>query len=320
MDRPLLKSGVLAPRSPVTIRLVLASAALLWVTSCIRPFDDTLSELDPALIDSSLSPLPISEGRAAPRGHILESFGAFGCVSCPGAEARLSPYIHPELGAANYDSMIFIINYHVKFGTIRDPWVIPAAQAVNDRKGFTSLPQAVMDGSNAPYGIREKDVDFAQGEYDTLVARAHRLRDSAFLDLRLDTASWSYDSAAGRARFAFEAMNLSEEAAGPIAFRVLFVKNQSVAIPIYAHRWEVIVTGVADQDSNGVIMAVAGLQARTAKRYGLSVALPSEAPNHVTPPPGGPENPGAYALLLVAENNTGGLLNVRAYRYHPAAP
>jgi hypothetical protein len=297
-----------------------AALALLWVTGCIRPFDDTLSELDPALRDSSLSALPASEHRGVPRADLMESFGSFGCVSCPGAETRLDPYLHAELGAAGYDPLLYIVNYHVKFGTIRDPWIIPASQSVNDRKGFTSLPQVVMDGSNAPFGIREKDVDFAKGEYDSLAARAHRRRDSVYLELKLDTASWSYDSASGRARFRFQVLNRDDKPTGPLSFRVLFAKNRSVSIPIYAHPWEVIVTGIVETDSAGAKMATAGLDALTAKTYAVKAELPSEAANHVVSPPGGPENPAGYALLLVAEDETGVVRNVLGYRYHPILP
>lgn len=314
MDRAFLSA---ARRDAVA--LAVACLALL-LGGCRGLFDDTLAELDPSLRDSSLTALPAAEHFAVTRGHLLESFGSFGCVSCPGAEDRLIPYLHPEIGGAAYDSQLVIVNYHVKFGSITDPWVLPAGQAVNDAYGFTSLPQVVMDGSNSAYGIREKDADFSKGDYDTLVARMRRNTNVTLLDLRLDTASFAYDSARALASFRFRVLNRDEAATGPLALRALFAKNRAVTIPIYAHPWETIVTAVVDADSSGHAMALASLPALSAKAFTVSAPLPPEGPKHVVPPPGGPENPGGYALILVVKDEKGVVVNTSAYHFHPVLP
>jgi hypothetical protein len=277
-------------------------------------FDDPLLELDPALRDSTLSALPASEHRKVARGHILESFGSYGCVSCPEAETRLAPYIH---GGPGYNPALVVINYHVKFGSIPDPWVTPAIQAWSDGKGYVSLPQAVMNGSNAPYGIREKDVAFKAGEYDSLVARLGRTDPETWLGLRIDTAGIAYDTSAGRIRFRFEVRNQDVSAMESMEFRVLVVKNKPAIIPIYPSPWEVIVMETSETDAAGAKLALAGLPALTAKTFSMELSVPSEKAKHVRPPPLGAETLPDYALIVVAQDRNGLVLNVSAHQYGP---
>jgi len=127
---------------PLLMRRLVRGAAAAGVTAAFlcagcSHFDDPLQELDPALRDSTLTALPASARGSVPRLHLLESFGSFGCVSCPEAESRLSPYIHASAAARN----LIVVNYHVKFGSITDPWITPATQAWNDAKGYVSLPR-----------------------------------------------------------------------------------------------------------------------------------------------------------------------------------
>ncbi|GEM_PF-5032179 len=345
MDQPLLKSaagrGAIAGRAAVANCQALAGCTAiagaapltLWSTMAgwtamagfagalamggCSLFNDSLNELDPALRDSTLILLPASEHRPVARRHILESFGSFGCVSCPEAEARLAQYIHPELGSPGYNPDLIVINYHVKFGSISDPWVTPAIQAWNDRNGYVSLPQAVMDGSNARYGIREKDVSFKEGEYDSLAARAKRSPADTWLDLRLDSSGIAYDTAAGRIRFRFEVRNLDVTSAGALDFRVLVVKNKSAIIPIYPTPWEVIVMETGDTGADGLKLALPGLSALTAKAFNVDLSVPSETGKHVRPPPKGPETLTDYALVMLARDANGTVLNVAACKYRP---
>lgn len=306
---------------PARIAGGLSAAAVTLAVLCgCTLFDDPLQELDPALRDSTLIALPASERHPVVRKHILESFGSYGCVSCPAAETKLLPYIHPDVGGPAYDPALVVVNYHVKFGSIADPWVTPAIQAWNDKQGYVSLPQAVMDGSNAPFGIREKDVAFQSGEYDSLVARVKRSQSAdslAWLDLRIDTAGIVYDTAAGRIRFAFQARNLDTAALGPLEFRALVVKNKPALIPIYPTPWEVIVRELTDTDASGNKLAVAGLKTLTAKSFSLDLAVPSENGKHLRPAPLGPETLPDYALIVLAEDRNGLVLNVTAFRYGP---
>ena len=291
------------------IAIALAAAAL----SACSPFDDTLAELDPARRDSTLAALPASARGVVPRLHLLESFGSYGCVSCPEAESRLSPYIH----AAPAVGRIVVVNYHVKFGSIPDPWTTPATQAWNDAKGYVSLPQAVLDGANTPYGVREKDVSFKDGEYDTLAARARRADSVSYLELRIDTVGIVYDTVAGRIRLSFQARNLGDSPAGPLAFRVLAVKNRPAIIPIYPTPWEVIVAQLATDAADGSPLALSSLGPLTAKTFSVEMAIGPETAKHVRPPPLGPETLADYAIVVAAQGRNGSILNVSAWKYAP---
>jgi hypothetical protein len=301
---------------PLLARLVVPLTGLIF--AACDPFHDSLEELDPALRDSTLAVVPASEPASVARLHILESFGSYGCVSCPEAESRLSPYMHA--GSPGYRANLVVINYHVKFGTIADPWVTPAIQAWNDKKGYVSLPQAVMDGSNAAYAVREKDVSFRDGEYDSLAARAGRSESPASIDLRIDTAGIAYDTSAGRVRFAFSVRNLAQEASGPLEFRALVVKNKPAVIPIYPTPWEAIVVETEAADASGNKLFLTRLESRTSKTFQLEIAVPSEAGKHVRQPPLGPETLPEYALLVLAQGPDGRVVNVVAYQYGPKRP
>jgi hypothetical protein len=323
MDQPLLTARA-AGSGRIRRGFPAAGAASSLVTLLLlggcAPFDDPLLELDPALRDSSLAALPASEHRPAARMHILESFGSYGCVSCPDAESRLAPYIHADLGNPGYNPSLVVINYHVKFGSINDPWVTPSVQAWNDKQGYVSLPQAVMDGSNAPYGVREKDVAFKEGEYDSLVAGLKKADPKTWLDLRLDTAGIAYDTSALRIRLGFQARNLDTAALGPLDFRILVVKNKPTIIPFYPTPWEVIVVETADSDADGKKLTLAGLPALTAKSFSLDFPVPSENGKHLRPAPLGTETLSDYALIVLARDGKGLVLNVAAFKYGPKSP
>ncbi len=309
MEQPLLMRQLvwlarLASLSSLGAAVLLASCTL---------FDDPLRELDPALRDSTLTALPASARGTVPRRHLLESFGSYGCVSCPEAESRLSPYIHSVARPQG----IVVVNYHVKFGSISDPWITPATQAWNDAKGYVSLPQAVMDGSNAAYGIREKDVAFKTGEYDSLAARALRSGSESSLELRIDTAGIVYDTVAGKIRLSFQARNLGDADAGALAFRVLAVKNRSAVIPIYPTPWEVIVAELAVTDAQGDPLALSALAPLTAKTFSVEMDIGPETGKHVRPPPQGQETLADYGLVVAAQGRNGTIINVSAWKYAP---
>jgi hypothetical protein len=313
MDHPLLKKRYRGLRAAGTAAVFFAVTGLLC--SCI-PFDDPLEEIDPALIhDSSFVYLPAAENFPVARGHILESFGAYACSNCPGAEAKLEPYLDSAL--PGHVPRLVIVNYHVNFpGAPADPWITSATQARNDQFGFTSLPQVKMNGANAPYGIREKEVRYAQGEYDSLIRRL-RIEDTlTWLDLRLDTAASRYDSASRRMNVRFTAYNRGLTAQPALSFRVLAVKNKAVVIPIYPnHPWGVIVAETTEQDSAGSLMVLSAMPPLTAKSYRVQLQIPLETERN--PAPAIPENPAHYAIVLFAKDATGKVKNVVSWRFSP---
>jgi hypothetical protein len=301
MDIPLLKTRA---------RHALLASGLLLAAGCL--FDDPLEELDPNAVFVALEPgdsLPVA------RGHILESFGAYACASCPDAEGRLRPYIHPELNSPRYRSDLVVVNYHVAFpGTLTDPWITPGTQARNDQLGFTSLPQVKMNGSNAPYGIREKGVLYAQGEYDSLVSRIGQVDSLTYLALRVDTAH--YDSGSRRMTIRFTVSNRDSAAREGLSFRVLAVKNLSVVIPILPnHPWEVIVAEITDRDAAGNSLVASRIPGRHARSWVTAVSLGPESEK--SPPPPNPENPGDYGIVALVLDASGVVLNVATYHFNP---
>jgi hypothetical protein len=308
MDNPLLK---LVPK--FVPRFI--PVAFLALSSCVV-FDDPLQEIDPALIhDSSFVYLPTSESYSVTRRHILESFGAYGCASCPDAEGRLAPYL--DTASPVYNPALVIVNYHVAFpSSLTDPWITTGTQARHDAFGFTSLPQVKLNGSNAPYSIREKDVRFAQGEYDSLVRRLQRVDSITYLDFSIDTAASHYDSTARRLEIRFTVYNRSTTARGGLSFRVLAVKNRSVVIPsLPNHPWEVIVAETTEQDTSGALMALSGMPPLTAKTYVARLQIPFESER--SPAPSTPESPSDYALVVFAKNTSGIVQNVFSRHFSP---
>jgi len=296
----------------------LASAALaavaLATTGCL--FDDALIELDPAsLDDGSFDTLASAESYRVARRHVLESFGAYACPSCPDAEARLSPYLHAAPGSAAYSPDLIVVNYHVVFpGTLADPWITPATQARYDQFGFSGLPQVKLNGSNAPYGIREKDVRYFQGEYDSLIRRRTRVDSLVWLDLRIDTAY--YDSGTQRLLVTFTALNRAPSARGALTFRVAAVKNKSVTVFIApSHPWETIVAETTDRDSAGLALAVPGLPGLRSKTFTVSMTIPPETTR--SPTPAVLENPADYAVVVFVRNSRGVIENAAARGYDP---
>jgi hypothetical protein len=312
MDHPLLRKRIRGLRAaPIALRAAVLFAVPWLLCACI-PFDDPLEEIDPALIFDYLT---AAENFPVARGHILESFGAYGCASCPDAEGRLSPYLDEASPAHN--PRLFIVNYHVAFpSTLEDPWITAGTQARHDAFGFTSLPQVKLNGSNAPYGIREKDVRFAQGEYDSLIRRARRVDSLTYIDFRIDTAASGYDSAARRMEVRFTVLNRATSAQGALSFRVLAVKNRSVTIPILPnHPWEVIVAETTERDTMAALMALSGMPALSAKTWVARLQIPLESERD--PAPSDPENPAGYALIVFAKNAAGVVLSASGWRFSP---
>ncbi len=290
------------------------AAVVLW--SGCQLFNDPYLELDPArLHDSTLTVLPDSQSFEVARMHVLESFGSFGCTNCPDAESKLLPYIYPSLGSPGYNPRLTIVNYHVKFGTVNDPWVTAGTQARYDQSFANSLPQVTMDGSNSQFGIRETDARYDEGEYDSLVSRLNRLDSLTWLDLGIDTANLSYDSATRDMSFRFTVSNRDTIAQGALSFRVLAVKNLPVTIPIYPDPWDVIVVETTDKDASGSQMVLSGLSKLTAKTYSIVLNLPAEASNQGNPL--GVEDPGSYAIVIFVKNSAGVVQNAVSYQYHP---
>lgn len=294
--------------------VALAASCALVVAGCL--FHDPLEELDPATLDGAgLDTLAPSESFRVARGNLFESFGAFACANCPGAEAKLSPYLHAAPGSSFYIPRLVIVNYHVAFpGTLTDPWVTAAAQARYDRLGFSGLPQATLNGSNAPYGIREKNVLYAQGEYDSLLARLGRQDTLTWLDLVVDTSA--YDSVARRLTVRFTAFNRAAAARGALAFQVLAVKNGSFSYYYPSHQWETVVAETTERDSAGAPMTLPGMAGLRSKSWRATLEIPLESERSPAPTP--LEYPGNYAVVVVARNGQGVVQNVAVRDYAPS--
>jgi hypothetical protein len=291
-------------------------AGLACMTLSCTPFDDPLLELDPALVhDSSFVYLSAGEGFPVTRRHLLESFGAYGCSSCPDAESRLAPYLDEASPA--YNPALVIVNYHVAFpSSLTDPWITAGTQARQDAFGFTSLPQVKLNGSNTPYGIREKEVRFAQGEYDSLIRRLNRVDSVSYLDFRIDTLNSVYDSATRRLEVRFTVLNRAATAQGPLSLSVLAVKNKPVVIPTLPnHPWEVIVAETTERDTSGALMSLARMPPLTAKSWVVRMEIPPESER--TPTPAVLENPADYGLVLFARNASGIVQGVYSWRFSP---
>lgn len=312
MDRALLTRRAARARGAAVPLSVLGAALLL---AACTPFDDPLLEIDPALVrDSSFTDLAPSESRRVARKHLLESFGAYGCPSCPDAEARLEPYLRPGETAAFHPGLV-IVNYHVIFQGAVDPWITAGTQARYARYGFTGLPQVKMNGSNKPYGVRESEVRFQSGEYETLISRVPR-DDSTWIELRLDSAATFYDSVAQRWEVGLTLLNRAATAQGPFAVRVLAVKNKSVVIPsLPNHPWEVIVAEITDKDTSGAPLTLARMPSLSAKSWRARLAVGPETSR--APAPTQPENPRDYALVLFVENGAGLVQNVFSRNLNP---
>ncbi len=296
-------------------RVARLACALAGALAGCQIINDPRTEFDPARRDSTLAVLPDSDNTPVARNHILESFGSFGCVSCPDAEAKLAPYIYPGLNFAGYNPHLVVVNYHVKFGSINDPWVTPATQARYDQSFANSLPQVTLDGSNAPFGIPEVDVNYNQGQYDSLIARLKTQDSLTYLALRIDTAGAVYDSATQALNFSFTVANRSRDTSGVLVFSALAVKNLPAFIPIYAQPWEVIVAQTTKVDSGGQAMTLNALLPLTAKTFFVSLSIAPEAAKQVGSSP--VENPVNYALIVFVENSEGLVQNVAFRQYQP---
>jgi hypothetical protein len=308
MDLPLLNNPRAIPMKALVIGVVALFAGCL--------FNDPLEELDPATLENSaFDTLASSENFSVARSHLLESFGAYACSYCPEAEARLSPYTQAGSTAPGYNPRLVVVNYHVAFpGTLVDPWITAGTQARYNALAFSGLPQVKMNGSNARYGIREKNVLYVQGEYDSLVSRL-RFDDSlTALDLRIDTTR--YDSATRRLTVRFTLLNRSTAARGALSLRLLVVKNRSVVIPtLPSHAWEVIVAETTDKDSSGADLALPGMAGLRARTWVSTVTLKDETT--LSPAPPNPENPEDYAVVVFVRDLKGIVQNVVSRQYVP---
>ena len=289
--------------------------ALALIGGCLT-FNDPNQELDPTRIgDLTLTPLIAAEHYKVQRKFILESFGSFGCTNCPDAESRLLPYIRKDLHSPRYNARLVVVNYHVKFGTVDDPWITAGTQARYDQAFANSLPQVTLNGSNTTFGIRETDVRYAQGEYDSLVARLKRVDSTTYLDLRLNAVS--YDSLSHRMNVRFTVLNRDSIAQEALTFRVIVSKNLPVKIPLYANNWETIVSETSDKDASGKAMVLKSLAGLNSKTYSTALTIIPEATGHGNP--SGLEKPTDYAVVVMVKNADGVVQNVASYRYHPGA-
>lgn len=311
MDFPFLKSLNFSARG---LRIFSGAALSMAVLSC-RTFDDPLLEFDPSQNDSTLFFLADSEQYPVIRKNIFESFGSFGCVSCAYAEALLLPYVHPERNSPGYNPNLMVVVYHVKFGTIGDPWVTEATQARYDQNFSNSLPQSTLNGSNTPFGIRETGVRYDQGEYDSLMYRTRILDPLTTLDLRLDTAASVYDSATRIQVVRFTVFNRDTVSRSALSFRVLAVKNRPVKFSLNPDPWEIIVAETTERDTSGQLMTVGGFPPLSAKTFVANFTLIPEFEKN--PPPPNPENPKDYALIVVAKDQRGIVQNVASFKYKP---
>ena len=309
MDHPLLKS-----RRGFWIPAFAGMTALVLIGGCLT-FNDPNLELDPARIgDLTLTPLIAAEHYKVQRKFILESFGSFGCTNCPDAEGHLLPYIRADLNSPLYNHRLVVVNYHVNFGAAKDPWITAGTQVRYDQSFANSLPQVTLNGSNTAFGIRETDVRYPQGEYDSLVARLRRLDSMTYLDLRLNAVA--YDSLSHKMNVRFTVFNRDSIAQSALSFHVLVVKNLPVKIPLYPNNnWEAIVSETSDKDASGKAMVLKSLAGLNSKTYSASLAITPEASDQTNPL--GLENPRDYAVVVVAKNGDGVVQNVASYRYHP---
>jgi hypothetical protein len=312
MDLPLLKTPF--RKSVRVIAVSVAVCVPVLFAGCL--FNDPLEELDPATLENAaFDTLASGENYSVARMHILESFGAYACSYCPDAELRLAPYTQSGSTAPGYNPRLVVVNYHVAFpGTLVDPWITTGTQARYNALGFSGLPQVKMNGSNARYGIREKNVLYIQGEYDSLVSRL-RLDDSlTMLDLRIDTTL--YDSVTRRFTVRYTLFNRSSSPRGALSLRVLVVKNRSVVIPtLPTHAWEVIVAETTDKDSSGADLALPGMAGLRSRTWVSTVTLKDETT--LSPPPPNPENPEDYAVVVFVRDLKGIVQNVASRHYAP---
>ena len=292
-------------------------SVFVFLFGCSRIFDDPVEELDPGLKGAQ----EISLDRRLPvkRKHVVESFGAYGCSSCPDAERALVPYLFADSGKARVDSNLYIVNYHVKFSGFKDPWVTQGTQRIYDRYGYRSLPQVRLNGSNQPYGFRESDLPVV--EYNALIkSRVQHLPESRHA-LEWVPQELKFDKSTSTYSVTFTYGNRDSVAVAGIGFRLLVVKNEPVYSPYPGQEnvpWEVIVVDVIEDDAEGVPLFITKLNAFYEKTFYLNFILSEDVGKYLDRvPDGGPEPVEAYALLLLVFDTQGRILNAVDYQYRP---
>ena len=293
----------------------LSALAMVLLSACSSVFDDPVLELNPNR-NERVSNLRPQDHYMVTKVDVLESFGAFGCVSCPEAEEELIPFYHP--GNSDFNPNLLVVNYHSPFNSpIKDNWVTPATESVYNLYGFTSLPQVILNGSNTFYGFQEKDLPFQ--EYRSLLQKLKSSENESYLEIQIDTSSLVYGESAFTVEFDFDVLNRSLQPISGVTYRVLAVKNQPVTHPKWEGvSWEVIVTGVSSQDSKGQELAAPQLAALTRASYSVKISLPNEFDLHFPPlPVEDVEKIRGYALLVIAFGNNQKSLNAVAYQYNP---
>jgi len=288
------------------------------IIGCSKIFNDTVEELDPnRLSQSKLDP---DDKPQIIRKSILESFGNFGCVSCPEAELILSHYIHGSLSESiEVDTNLIIVNYHSDFSSpLKDPWETSNVEKISDLYGFTSLPQIKLNGNNSQYGFREINVDI-DTEYHSLIKSRHGKVDAAAFKMSIDSGSIVYTDSS--ISFALRIENGSSDTLENLSLKILAVKN----IPVYAPYpgmqnvpWEVIVVDVLTKDVQNSDLFIPDLEGLSFVTFNILFQLPDESEKHLpAPPPEGIEGIKNYAIIVMASDLNGIVQNVLAYQYKP---
>jgi len=304
----------------------------IGLVSCGKILNEPLEEYNPSLRDtiSQQDTTGNQSGKSSTvrRVSILESFGSLNCSSCPEAEKKFVPYIHPELDTREvFNSNLVIVNYHVSFfSNDDDEWITTLSQNIYDKYSFISLPQVKLNGSNGNYGFTEKFVKYQ--EYDNMLAALANDEDSlTFLKLAIDTTTLIIDSTQHTISFRFKVSNLHDSIPdSSLAFRVLIVKNYPVVFTgAIESPWEVIVVGGTETDKSGADLISAVIPPQLTQSFHVFITDLDEKNKHqgrggVTPgfPVGKVETVYEYAILILAiDGITGIIKNVISYNYDP---
>lgn len=297
--------------------LLLLPFGIIGLSGCSVIFDDPIQELDPnLLLASELDP---EDKPRIIRKSILESFGNFGCVSCPEAEHILAQYLHGDNSEnIEVDTNLIIVNYHSDFSSpLKDPWETTTVENVAKLYGFTSLPQIVLNGNNSQYGFSEKDVDF-KSEYHPLIQSQHMKLETITLKLSLNLQSLEYRFS--RIFFELRIENWNADALENFSLKILAVKNRPVFAPypgLQSVAWEVIVVEVLTIDMEGNELFIPKLDGLSSTSFDILFELPDETEKHLTLPENGIEGIENYAIIVVATDANGLVQNVLAYQYDP---
>jgi len=299
--------------------------------ACKLLFNDPVQELDPRIINpnDSLYPLPADTLNQvlAKKIHIVESFGSYGCVNCPDAEAILSPYFIQEVDTAGkYNPALVVINYHIKFSPTKDQWITANTQSVYDGYNYqNSLPELRADGSNSQYGFSENiGGQWKTGLIDSLLQKIKFADTLSRLRLSVDTSSISWDTTNFSIGFSFSAQNQDSGNINGLSFRIAISKNLPVRFDHNGSEvlWEAIVVEASEYDFSNNPLVINNLAALEKKTFSIKITVPDEAKNKVNSPSWGTnlseiEKITNYALIIIAKDQTGIVQNVLTYNYNP---